>query len=90
MDHSREININTQSELEKRLRWGCRRGMLELDLLLLPFFEKYYSQLSPREQTLFETLLKYPDPDLYGYLTGGQTCDDPELQALCNKIRHQN
>ncbi len=82
MSHS--LSSNT---LEKRLRWGCRRGMLELDLILLPFFEGYYSQLSLREQELFAVLLEYPDPELYAYLTGGEVCDDLEQQVLFNKIR---
>ena len=64
--------------------------MLELDLLLLPFFEKDYSQLSVREQKIFEIVLEYPDPELYSYLIGEQISNDPEQQALLNKIRHSN
>ena len=75
---------------QKRIRWACRRGMLELDLLLLPFFEKDYSQLSVREQKIFEIVLEYPDPELYSYLIGEQISNDPEQQALLNKIRHSN
>lgn len=73
-----------------RLRWACRRGMLELDLLLLPFFEKYYIQLSIPDQTLFKMILEYPDPELYAYLIGEKVCDDPKQQALFDKIRYSD
>jgi antitoxin CptB len=75
---------------QKRMRWACRRGMLELDLLLLPFFEKDYSQLSKREQKVFEILLECSDPELYAYLIGKQISNDPEQQALLDKIRCSN
>lgn len=72
----------------QRVKWSCRRGMLELDLMLLPFFTAHYGQLSIREQQLFVKLLEYPDPELYDYLISGHPCNDPDLQPLCDKIRH--
>jgi antitoxin CptB len=51
-----------------RLRWACRRGMLELDLLLLPFFEKRFLQLTPSEQKVFVELLSCTDQELFDWL----------------------
>lgn len=85
MYHSHKVELPSP----QRLRWGCRRGMLELDLLLLPFFNAHYSQLSLPEQQAFATILEYPDPELYDYLINGQPSDEPNLQALFDKIRHQ-
>ncbi len=70
-----------------RLRWQCRRGMLELDLLLLPFFDKYYLDLSPSGQTLFEQLLSYQDQDLYQILVKQNTSvENPMLREMVENI----
>ena len=70
-----------------RLRWQCRRGMLELDLLLLPFFDKYYLGLSKSEQVLFEQLLSYQDQDLYQLLLKQNTSiDDSSLRSMVENI----
>lgn len=68
-------------EKMNRLRWQCRRGMLELDLLLLPFFDKYYLGLSGVHQALFEQLLTYQDPELYQMLIKHQPVD-PDLYQM--------
>src|SRR5579863_8836878 len=47
-----------------RVRWQCRRGMLELDLLLQSFFDKHYVSLSEVNKALFEQLLEHHDQDL--------------------------
>lgn len=56
-------------EIEK-VRWQCRRGMLELDILLLPFVDKCYSALSAEQQETFVQLLKQTDQELYLWLLG--------------------
>lgn len=70
-----------------RLRWACRRGMLELDLTLLPFFEQKFNTLSLQEQKDFETFLAQADQDLYAWLLGFQPCDEPRFVGLIEKIR---
>lgn len=47
-----------------RLHWRCRRGMLELDLLLLGFLDHGFDRLTPPQQQQFEQLLQLPDNDL--------------------------
>jgi antitoxin CptB len=69
-----------------RLRWQCRRGMLELDLLLLPFFDRHYLRLNKAEQALFEQLLNYQDPDLYQILLKQKQVEDPSLCILVESI----
>ncbi len=49
----------------KRIRWRCRRGLLELDILLNRFVEKYYLNLDEMQQTEFDSLLDMPDPLLW-------------------------
>ena len=52
------------------ISWRCRRGMLELDLILQPYFERHYATLTPLQQQQFADLLESPDPDLYSWLLG--------------------
>jgi antitoxin CptB len=71
-----------------RLRWDCRRGMLELDLLLLPFFEKQFPNLPEHEQKLFTRLLACTDQDLYDWLVKKESPNDPELITIIEQIIH--
>ncbi|MFL6624178.1 MAG: succinate dehydrogenase assembly factor 2 [Sulfurifustis sp.] len=70
----------------ERVRWRCRRGLLELDLLLNRFLERDYARLDEREHAAFARLLDTPDPQLLDYCFGVSAPDDPELQALVRKI----
>ena len=75
------------SELEfNRLRWRSRRGMLELDLLLLPFFDEVFAELKSDEQQAFIKLLEQDDPDLWDWFSRKSESDDPELAALVERI----
>jgi antitoxin CptB len=75
------------SELEfNRLRWRSRRGMLELDLLLLPFFDEVFEELESDEQQAFIKLLEQDDPDLWDWFSRKSESDDPELAALVERI----
>ncbi|MEN8177817.1 MAG: succinate dehydrogenase assembly factor 2 [Pseudomonadota bacterium] len=62
-----------------RLRWQCRRGMLELDLLLLDFLESRYPQLDEASQQAFVALLEYPDQSLQRWLIGTDTSADVDM-----------
>ncbi|OIZ95151.1 hypothetical protein A1D18_03375 [Candidatus Rickettsiella isopodorum] len=73
-------------EKRQRLRWQCRRGMLELDLILQAFFDKNYLTLVPNDQDLFEQLLTYSDQELYSYLIKRQPMTDRAMQALMERI----
>jgi antitoxin CptB len=55
-----------QKEIEsRRLAWRCRRGMLELDILLQRFVSKQFDALSLAELTAFDAMLALPDNDLW-------------------------
>lgn len=71
----------------KKLRWQCRRGMLELDVILIPFLEKFYTTLSQQQKNDFERLLTEADPDLYTWLMGYGECNDPPLAKVIDIIR---
>ncbi len=71
----------------ERLRWRCRRGLLELDIVLLNFLEQRYLSLSSPEQNAFDKLLAIPDDILFAYMQGDQKPLDNELRELVDKIR---
>jgi antitoxin CptB len=56
-------------ELE-RVRWRCRRGLLELDIVLGRFVEQRYAGLDLAQQTAFDALLDMPDTVLWDMITG--------------------
>lgn len=70
-----------------RLRWRCRRGMRELDLLLEHFLGHGYDRLDAAGRQHFETLLECQDDTLFGWFYQGEVPDDAELAALVERIR---
>ena len=72
---------------ESRLRWLCRRGMKELDLVMTSYLESRYATASEAEKIGFKTLLEMPDPDLYAILLGKQTSSNQAINSLARSIR---
>jgi len=69
------------------MRWKCRRGMLELDLLLKAFLEQGYQYLDGRGQQRFDKMLDYPDAVLLEWLMGRIRPTDKDVAQLVEKIR---
>jgi antitoxin CptB len=65
-----------------RLRWQCRRGMLELDLVLTKFLNRHVDALSSAEMKAFRRLLDYPDNDLWDLVSGKMPPPDAEAAAI--------
>lgn len=59
--------------------WNCRRGMLELDVLLNRFITQHIDNLSAEEFSLLEPLLRASDPDLFAWLMDIELPQDKEL-----------
>jgi len=72
---------------KSRLLWACRRGMLELDTLFMPFVTDVYDTLSELDKHTFERLLECEDPLLFNWFMGHKECSDPELVKMINAIR---
>ena len=70
-----------------RLHWQCRRGMLELDLLLSGFLERRYADLPDEWKRDFVRLLDYPDPILNDWLMGHSVPSEPQMRRLVEMIR---
>lgn len=82
-----KLQQNAESLRDKnRLRWACRRGMLELDVLFMPFVEEAYDDLNAEQQAAFRRLLTCDDPDLFAWFMGHQKCEDAELKGMVDYI----
>jgi antitoxin CptB len=75
----------TESEEMRRLRWQCRRGMLELDHILTRFLDLGYRDLDAAGRAEFCALLVQQDQDLSDWFMSRRIPDDPRLGAM---IRH--
>ena len=69
------------------MRWKCRRGMLELDLLLKAFLTQGYQDLDGPGQQRFDEMLDYPDAVLLEWLMGRIRPTDKDVAQLVEKIR---
>jgi antitoxin CptB len=74
------------AETLRRLRWQCRRGILELDHLLLDFLDLGYRDLDPAGQAAFLALLAEQDQDLSDWFMSRRVPEDPETAALVTHI----
>jgi antitoxin CptB len=79
------------SEVTKQIpvnyKWQCRRGMLELDLLLNNFVDKGVSNLNTEQKQTFEMLLSYPDQTLLDLLLGNAVSSDTSIASLVQQIQ---
>lgn len=71
----------------KRIRWRCRRGMKELDVMLERFLANGYAALDDAQKADFARLLDALDPDLFAWLTGVAEPEDEALGAVVKIIR---
>ena len=76
----------TTGELGK-VRWHCRRGLLELDLVLEQFNRRHLDRLDAEELARFKELLAYSDNDLLDLVMGRTTNSDQRLDAILQLLR---
>ena len=79
--------VDTASNEISAYRWQCRRGMLELDILLNNFVDHKASDLSEQQKQSFELLLSYPDQTLLDLLLGNAVSSDPLILSIVNQIQ---
>tara|TARA_B100000683_G_scaffold196415_1_gene189565 strand:+ start:40 stop:297 length:258 start_codon:yes stop_codon:yes gene_type:complete len=73
-------------ELEKKILWQCRRGLWELDAILIPFVEKYLSKMDETEIDDFRKLLAYEDIEIFDILVNKKPFVDKNLGKIVEKI----
>jgi antitoxin CptB len=77
----------THTEEIRRLRWQCRRGMLELDVALRRFLDEEYGSLEAAEQATFSRMLEAQDQTLHGWLMGHTVPEEEDVKRLVTRIR---
>ncbi len=73
-----------------RLRWTCRRGMLELDVMLSPFLEQDFVYLDEKLKQDFIRLLNCSDLELFRCLLRYETPQDTSLMTILGVIREKH
>jgi len=80
-----------QLDSKPKLKWACRRGMLELDVLFEPFVDEAYDALNQDHKFAFQRLLACEDPELFAWFMGHEECPDKELkemvEIILNRVR---
>ncbi|MCW8852989.1 MAG: succinate dehydrogenase assembly factor 2 [Gammaproteobacteria bacterium] len=80
--------MSVESRIVVDYRWQCRRGMLELDLLLNNFVEKKAGALTEQQKKTFELLLSYPDQTLLDLLLGNTVSSDVTISEIVGQIQN--
>ena len=74
----------------ERIRWRCRRGLLELDLLLNGFLERHLERLDDADLDAFAHLLMCPDPELFDLVMGREESGNPHEQRILALLRDES
>ena len=70
-----------------RLRWRCRRGMLENDIVLTRFLDARGEAITTAEITALDQLLDLSDNELWDILSGRAEVSESALQPLVSVLR---
>lgn len=76
------MSVESESEEMRSLRWRCRRGVLELDLILLRFLNTGYQELMEDEKEVFRELLDLQDAVLLNWIQGTQNPPDTMIKLI--------
>ena len=71
----------------ERARWRCRRGLLELDIILQRFMDRHYAELDEQGLAQFERLLALPDNDLWELISKRPVTADENMQQVLTLLQ---
>ncbi|HEU0186406.1 MAG TPA: succinate dehydrogenase assembly factor 2 [Gallionellaceae bacterium] len=81
LSHEGRGDLYVDKAILERLRWRCRRGMLELDIVLERFVSRY-AELDEQQKMAFDELLDLPDTTLWDMISGKAPAGRPAQVAL--------
>ena len=70
-----------------RIRWRCRRGLLENDIILARFLDARADGLDDATVAMLDRLLDLPDNDLWDLIAGRVEPDDASVRPLLDELR---
>jgi len=85
-DQANQTPDSPETIKQNRLFWHSRRGMLELDVLLVPFVKEVYPSLSEEDKARYEKLLEVEDPDLFQWFMQKSEPQDPDHAYMVKMI----
>ncbi len=74
------------TDLKKKILWQCRRGLWELDAILIPFVERIFDDLNSDNQNLFKELLSYEDVEVFDLLVNKKEPINTKMKPLVDMI----
>jgi antitoxin CptB len=80
MDEARRVRL-------ERLRWHCRRALLELDIVFQRYWQQVGDDVDEQDQVALERLLEMEDHELWQVVSGRTETDDPQMQEMVGKLR---
>jgi len=84
------VDSDSVAVTNRQLTWRSRRGMLELELMLLPFVRSKLADLSAADRAAYARLLDHDDWDIFEWLQGRLEPEDPSLGGILEQIRLAN
>ncbi|MEJ2680726.1 MAG: succinate dehydrogenase assembly factor 2 [Gammaproteobacteria bacterium] len=83
MDHKVDADERIE-QMVRQMRWRCRRGILEVELILQPYFERHARTVVTERKVIMDELLSCADTDLMMWFIQGA---QPENRALANFVQ---
>jgi len=74
------------ADLKKKILWQCRRGLWELDAILVPFVEENFDDLNDINQCLFIELVSLEDVEVFDLLVNKKEPEDSKMKPLVDII----
>ena len=71
----------------RRLRWHCRRALLELDLMFQRYWARVGDDVDAPAEAALERLVAMEDHDLWELVSGRRETDDPQLKGMIDRLR---
>ena len=70
-----------------RVRWQCRRALLELDIVFARFLEQHFDQLADDQLVDLDDLLRCDDYDIWAMVNGSRSCENPRWQEMIQRLK---
>lgn len=70
-----------------KLEWECRRGMRELDKMIMPFYKNHFDDLNESQQQAFVEMLSYTDPELFRWVMLQENAPSQAISDLIELMR---
>ncbi|ACR01148.1 MULTISPECIES: succinate dehydrogenase assembly factor 2 [Thauera] len=70
-----------------RVRWQCRRALLELDLVFTRFLERHFDRLTDDQLADLDDLLRCDDYDIWAWVNGSKACENDRWKEMIGLLR---